>query len=326
MEGIGGNSDNPEDDRNFEFKVPDNFLGESSQESNIDLPKLDFDEIIEVAGAMNVRNERSLSEWQEFLADEDYKWDPAQRDTIRMLEHTDLLQRLDKPTIVIDVAGELDSSTDYYAKSLLERGLVANKEQAEARAADLIAKLKEDTSPENDLETTEKFIREISAANKQAKLEGLTIAQVYSDDEQYKRTMQAAYSPAELAEDAMQFHELERIRPSDTEGPDSLSQDIKTEAIYSIINVHGIVGLENLPDGYKEALDIADGAISEEFVSGAPHLPGDDPKRQREADALRTAFSKSYCARQGWNPNQLEPSQLDAIKQQPTWQNPLQSK
>jgi hypothetical protein len=320
MEGLDG-PDNSNDGNNFEFNLPEGFLGDQKPSNEPVIPKFNFDQIIELSDSITVRRADSEDGWERFIGVQRSALDDARRSTAKTMEQSLLLQRLEDPNVVINNAEAIDDSVGLYSQNLLEKGVYETKGEADAHAKGFVRHLKSTTSPEDDLAQTEEFKAELIAVSQIAELEDTTITEVYNNDALYKRTLQALYPPQELADKAMTLHEIEQVAGVDPDVIDNSAQDIKTEAIYSTIHIHGISGLDSLPDEYKDALGISDGGISEEIVRGAPQLP--DPQHQREADVLRTAFAKSYCAKFGWNPNKLEQNEIDAIKEQRTWKDPL---
>lgn len=326
MEGIG-NSENPDLESNgdFELNLPKDFL-ESSETSQHNLDQLSMDEVVETVEAMTERDKMEQKKWSNFIGNETVMGGPTVEsvagEAIDTLLKAELVQRFSDPDIVIDGEQQRNDSREFIATKLMEAHVAYPQPVAETMADVVLASgVQSATTPEQELKVTEAFKKELEAAKQQANLEDLTIAEVYSNDDSYKRMLQAVHSPQELAEPALSVHELEQSTLPNPDIIDSSAQDVKTQSIYAVIKIHGIIGLDHLPDEYKEALGVSDGGISEDVVNDAPQLP--DTRQQREADVLRTAFAKSYCAKSGWDFNQLDKYQIEAIKQQPTWQNPL---
>jgi hypothetical protein len=165
----------------------------------------------------------------------------------------------------------------------------------------------------DDIYAVLKFQDEVEAAIRHAEEAGCTVADVYNDDGLHRKLRQERDHPDALAVPGVgiDFHNF----------PADHKQDAKTKAIYQIVNTHGSEALESVQETYKNSLGINSGAITPELVEGAEVLP--NPEQQRDADTLRTAFSKSFFVREGWDYRQPTDAQLDILKAQPTWINPF---
>lgn len=267
-----------------------------------------------IADAMFERSQKDEAKWEQFL-DKGESLDPLDEAVANFntrLEKIELDTRMANAKELVQPIDIVEQDGDRLLEDLraieyLDEGDV---QQYYKDATDdvLLAQHGND-----DIDATLKFQDEVEAAMRHADNAGCTIADVYNDDELHRKLRQERDHPDALAAPAVgiDFHNF----------PASHKQDAKTRAIYEIVNTHGSEALESVEETYKNSLGIKDGAIMPELVMGAEVLP--NPEQQRDADTLRTAFSKSFFVREGWDYREPTEPQMDILKAQPTWINPF---